>query len=364
MTLEIALRNRAPALDLAFAAPPGLTAIFGPSGAGKTSILRAVAGLLRPEEGRIALAGRVLDGAPHRRRIGYVFQEPRLLPHLSVAQNMAYGAPGADPGPLAERLGIAHLLQARPARLSGGEAQRVAIGRALLPGPELLLMDEPLASLDAPRREALLPVIEDLRDRGGVPILYVSHSVSEVARLATTLVLIEAGRLVAAGPVAEILSDPAHAALFGAGGAGAVLTARIGDTEAGLTRLESAAGPLFLTGIAGAPGSHVRVRVRADDVILSRARPEGLSALNILPGRVLRVEPQGQGVLVQLELGPAPAAPDLDAQIAAPRLLARVTPRSVTALGLAPGVAVHAVLKAAAVAPADIGALARDETPR
>ena len=200
------------ALDVAFEAPPGLTALVGPSGAGKTTVVGAVAGLLRPRAGRVVAAGVTLLDTdrgvwvpPHRRRVGCVFQEGRLFPHLTVRQNLLYGrwfAPRAEPGPLlgevVDLLGLAPLLGRRPAALSGGERQRVALGRALLARPRLLLMDEPLASLDEARKAEVLPYIERLRDRSGLPILYVSHASAEVERLATTVVRLEGGRVAAA----------------------------------------------------------------------------------------------------------------------------------------------------------------------
>ncbi len=229
--LEVALRHAFPgppggggtgfALDLAFAAPvPGVVALFGPSGGGKSSVLAAVAGLLRPQAGRVALDGATLTDtaarvfvAPERRRCGVVFQEARLFPHLSVETNLRYGlrrAPRDAAGPGFEEvvglLGIGHLLRRRPAGLSGGERQRVALGRALLSRPRLLLMDEPLAALDAPRRAEVLPFLERLHAEARLPILYVTHALEEVDRLADTLVLIEAGRAVAAGPVEALMS--------------------------------------------------------------------------------------------------------------------------------------------------------------
>lgn len=352
MTLDIHLRHVFPGfrLEVDLVLPGGLTCLFGRSGSGKTSIVNAVAGLLRPDAARIVLDGVALhDLAPHRREVGYVFQDARLFPHLTVEQNLTYGprvrgrkVEGLDR--VVDLLGISAILSRRPAALSGGEKQRVAIGRALLSRPRLLLMDEPLAALDEGRKAEILPYIEALRDETGLPILYVSHSLPEVARLATTIAVIEAGRVAALGPAAEILSDPATAQLMGLRDAGAVLTARIAAQEAdGLTRLETAAGPLWLPRIAGAPGRSLRVRIAAQDVILSRDRPQGLSALNILPARVAALhEGQGPGVLVRLELGDE-------------HILARLTRRSAQALGLEPGVEVHAVLKSVAVAQADVG---------
>jgi molybdate transport system ATP-binding protein len=352
MTLDIRLGHAFPGfrLEVEMHLPAGLTCLFGRSGSGKTSIVNAVAGLLRPDRAEILLDGQPLhDLPPHRRGIGYVFQDARLFPHLTVAENLTYAprirrrdADGMDR--IVALLGLEALLPRRPATLSGGERQRVAIGRALLSQPRLLLMDEPLASLDDPRKAEVLPHIEALRDELGLPILYVSHALPEVARLATTIAVLEAGRLAAFGPAADILSDPATASLLGLRDAGAVLQARIAAQEAdGLTRLETVAGPIWLPRIAGAVGRPVRIRIAAQDVILSRARPEGLSALNILPATVATLHAgQGPGVLVRLDLG-------------GEYLLARVTRRSAQALGLAPGQEVHAVLKSVAVGQADVG---------
>jgi molybdate transport system ATP-binding protein len=242
-------------------------------------------------------------------------------------------------------LGIGGLLERRPSTLSGGEKSRVAIGRALLSGPRILLMDEPFAALDEARKAEILPYVEALRDQMGLPILYVSHSLPEVARLATTIAVIEAGRLVAFGPAAEVLSDPVTAPLLGLADVGAILTARIAaHDEDGLTRLETGAGPLWLPRLAGVVGGRVRIRIAAQDVILALARPEGLSALNILPCHVSAVqEGRGPGVLVRLDVG-------------GEALLARITRRSAQALGIAPGLAVFAVVKTVAVSQGDVGA--------
>lgn len=357
--LEVALQQSFPGftLDLAFSAGAGVTALFGPSGAGKTTVVNAVAGLGTPTQGRISAGGAVLfDSAlgvnlpPSQRRVGYVFQEHRLFPHLSVRQNLNYGArfaPRGASGPSFERvvemLGIGALLARRPGALSGGERARVSIGRALLSKPRLLLLDEPLAALDPARRDEILPFLEGLRD-AGLPVLYVSHSVAEVARLAATLVLIEDGHLRAAGPAPELLSDPMLAPLFGGAEAGTVLGARVAERAAdGLFRLETSAGDVWVSEAPGGVGAQVRLRIHASDVILSRARPEGLSALNILPGVVAQIEAEPGGrAYVQLQLGEE-------------RLLARLTQRSVAALGLAPGVACHAILKSVAVSRDDLG---------
>jgi len=221
VTLAVAARHRLGAfeLDIAFEAGPGITALFGPSGSGKTSVIRVVAGLLRPADGRVVVGGTTLLDRPagidvptHRRRVGYVFQDARLFPHLSVRTNLVFGrwfAPRTARQESLDRmvdlLGIGHLLARRPATLSGGEAQRVAIGRALLSGPRILLLDEPLSGLDRTRQDEIMPYLERLRDEVRLPMLYVSHVEDEVRRLATTVVRLEAGRVVAAGPVARTL---------------------------------------------------------------------------------------------------------------------------------------------------------------
>lgn len=360
MTLSVAVRHTLGgfSLDVAFEAPSGVTVLFGRSGSGKTTLVNAVAGLLKPAHGRIAVNGNVLlDTAggvflrPHQRRLGYVFQEGRLFPHLTVRQNLLYGrwfAPKAartqDFDRIAGLLGIGHLLHRRPGALSGGEKQRVAIGRALLAAPELILADEPLAALDEDRKAEILPYFERLRDEMDIPFLYVSHSASEVARLANTVVVLENGRVTAQGPAREVLGDPAVLPV-GSREAGAFLPARVvAHHPDGLSEIDAAGLRLFLPRVGQAPGTGLRVRIAAHDVILSRTRPEGLSALNILPGTISGIRfGDGPGAMVAIDT-------------AAGRLLARITRRSAEALGLAPGTEVHAVVKSVAVAPSDIGA--------
>ncbi len=359
MTLSVALSHAFGGfrLEAAFAAPPGVTALFGRSGSGKTTVVNAVAGLLRPQKGRVAVGDRVLLDTerriflpPHHRRIGYVFQDARLFPHLTVRQNLTYGSWFAGAGTrdlprIVEMLGIGALLSRRPGALSGGERQRVALGRAILSAPQLLLMDEPLAALDEARKAEILPYLERLRDEVGLPILYVSHSIAEVARLATTVVLLEAGRVTAAGPMAEVLSDPGTAPALGPREAGAVLQARIEaqEEEDGLTRLATGAGPLWLPQIPGAPGRSLRLRILAQDVMLALQPPQGISALNQLACVVDAVHSgDGPGVLVRLRAGDE-------------ALLARVTRRSARVMGLRPGLRLHAVLKAVSVAQENVG---------
>ncbi|MFY0620444.1 MAG: molybdenum ABC transporter ATP-binding protein [Pelagimonas sp.] len=343
--------------DISFDAPGGVTVLFGGSGSGKTTIVNAVAGLLRPEEGRIAVEDRVLFDSdtgtnlkPHKRRLGYIFQEGRLFPHLSVKQNLLYGrwfAPkSAMPARLdnvVEMLGIGSLLTRRPNALSGGEKQRVAIGRALLAGPELILADEPLAALDEARKAEILPYFERLRDEARVPILYVSHSAAEVARLATSVVVLQDGKVARQGSASEVLSDPSVTPM-GVRSVGAVLEAYVRcHHDDGLSELNAGDVPLFLPRVSKDIGDMVRVRVAAQDVMLSRDRPVGLSALNIVPGTVASIRPgTGPGAIVSLDT-------------AAGRILSRVTRRSVADLGLAPGVSCHAIIKTVSVSPKDVG---------
>jgi len=339
-------------LDAAFDSEGGLTALFGRSGAGKTSLVNAIAGLYRPTKGYVAVDGEVLTDTAtgvfvpaHRRRVGYVFQEGRLFPHLKVRQNLLYGrwfAPktssGSDFDQVVELLGIGHLLARRPANLSGGEKQRVAIGRALLVRPRLLVMDEPLASLDEGRRGEIFPYIERLRDEMRVPIVYVSHSVAEVARLATTLVVLSEGQVAAIGPTAQIMSRLDLFPLTGRAEAGAILTTRVAGHDAafGLTILRAAAGELRVPYLDLPVGTSLRVRIRARDVMIALRAPEGLSALNVLPGTIAEIA-GGDGPIVQMRLDCAGEA-----------LIARLTRRSVETLGLVPGLTVHAVIKSIA----------------
>jgi len=341
-------------LDAAFDSGGGLTALFGRSGSGKTSLVNAIAGLIRPTRGSIVVDGEVLTDTaagvfvPARRRhIGYVFQEGRLFPHLTVRQNLLYGRwfasskQGGHSGEVehvVELLGIADLLGRRPANLSGGEKQRVAIGRALLAHPRLLVMDEPLASLDEARKTEILPYIERLRDEFGIPIVYVSHAIAEVTRLATTMVVMSEGRVAAVGPSAAIMGRIDLFPLTGRAEAGAILNTRVAehDIRFGLTTLRAAAGDLRVPYIDLRLGAQLRVRIRARDVMIALEPPTGLSALNVLPGTVAEIGP-AEGAIVEMRL-----------DCAGEPLIARLTQRSVETLGLAPGRRVYAVIKSIA----------------
>jgi molybdate transport system ATP-binding protein len=339
-------------LDAAFESGAGLTAVFGRSGSGKTSLVNAIAGLIRPDRGRIALDGEVLTDTAAgiflpacRRHVGYVFQEGRLFPHLTVRQNLLYGRWFASQRGRAgeieyvvDMLGIGGLLGRRPANLSGGEKQRVAIGRALLAQPRLLVMDEPLASLDDERKAEILPYIERLRDEFAIPIVYVSHAISEVTRLATTMVVMSEGRVAAVGPTAEIMGRIDMFPLTGRAEAGAILNTRVAehDVRFGLTTLRSAAGDLRVPYIDMRLGASLRVRIRARDVMIALQPPQGLSALNVLPATVAEIAP-ADGASVEMRLDCAGEA-----------LIARLTRRSVEGLGLVPGRQVYAVIKSIA----------------
>jgi molybdate transport system ATP-binding protein len=340
-------------LSASFAAPtPGVVALFGPSGSGKTTLVNAIAGLVAAR-GRVSLDGETwLDSErgrsvpPERRRIGYVFQDARLFPHLDVAGNLRYGerrAPaGARPaehGEIVELLGLGPLLGRRVHRLSGGERQRVALGRALLSQPRLLLLDEPLAAIDVARREEVLPYLESLRDRYSIPMLYVSHQYDEVLRLATHVVLLAGGRVVASGSPAALGVDPRLAALIGADAVGAVLEVEVvgRDAASGLASVALGAELLRFALPEARTGARVRLHVLARDVILATEAPRGLSVRNALRGTLAALVDEGpDAVLAAIEVGGT-------------RLLARVTRAAVAELALGPGQPVWALVKAASL---------------
>lgn len=351
--LRVSLLKRRPEFTLAasFAAPtPGVIALFGRSGSGKTTLVDLIAGLLPPDEGEIQLAGTVLTDtrarvavAPERRRIGYVFQDSRLFPHLTAAGNLRYGQKRARSVPhsirfeeVVELLGLASLLHRRPHELSGGERQRVALGRALLSQPQLLLLDEPLASLDVARREEVLPYLETLRDWLSIPMVYVSHQFEEALRLATYIVLLEEGRVLAAGPVAEISLRPELRSILAPELVGAVLDGLVTgiDAAGGTAELAIGSGKLRVS-LRDVPlGARVRVQLLARDIILAIQPVEGLSVRNALVGTVTDITPETDtSVLVRVDVG-------------GPIVLARITEAARAALRLAPGDAVWALVKA------------------
>jgi molybdate transport system ATP-binding protein len=328
----------------------GVSALFGPSGSGKTTCLRCFAGLEPKCEGRVAVGGEIWQDSetglfvpPHRRPFGFVFQDARLFPHLTVRGNLRYAMLRAH-GPevvgfpeVVSLLDLADLLERRTDRLSGGERQRCAIARALLTRPRLLLLDEPLAALDEARKADLLPYLERLRDTLSTPMIYVSHSTREVARLADHLVLLEEGRVLASGPVTEITART-DLSFSDDDQAGVVLLARCTahDAEFALTRAQFEGGALWLPRVACEIGHALRIRVAANDVSLTLEPPRATSILNVLAATVLSRRDDQRGTsLIQLDLGGT-------------LLLARVTRRSATELGLHAGQAVYAQIKGAA----------------
>ena len=353
LTVDVTHRRGNFVLEVRFEAAAGVTALFGPSGAGKSTVLDLIAGLERPSQGRIAIDGEVLvDTAMgtcvpiHLRRIGYVFQDSRLFPHLSVRQNLDYGARFAgrrgrapDRDHVVELLGLGSLLERRPATLSGGEKQRVAIGRALLSAPRLLLLDEPMASLDAARRAEILPYLSRVRAEAGIPIVHVSHALPEVAKLADTVVLMEAGRVTAIGPVAELLSRLDLGEASQAAKAGAVLTAVVaaGPTAGGITVLSHPAGEFRVPWHGQVPGTTVRLYVMARDVALALGEPGTLSIRNRLAATIVEIAPAHGGVQeIRLDVG-------------GEALLSRVAAETVADMGLRPGLPVTALIKSVAL---------------
>jgi molybdate transport system ATP-binding protein len=364
--IEVAVEKRLGdfVLDAKFASQEsGIIAIYGRSGAGKTSLVNAIAGLLRPDRGRIVIAGEVLfDSAKsinlrtERRRLGYVFQDGLLFPHYSVRGNLIYGRRDGESGigfdTVVALLGLEPLLDRRPGALSGGEKQRVALGRALLAGPRLLLMDEPLAALDSPRKAEILPFIERLRDELRIPIIYVTHAMEEIVRLADMLVLLSDGRVAAVGTVEDLTSRLDLRPLTGRFEGGAVIRTEIvgQDEEFGLTRLAFPGGRLNVARLDLPPGAKVRVRIRARDVVLALEPPSSLSIRNSFPARVVEIAPAvGPAVDLRLDVG-APGQPVM--------LWARITQRALKELGLAVGSQVHALVKTVAL---DRSSFARHE---
>lgn len=355
MTLNVAIEHRQGGFRLAvdFAAESGVTALFGRSGSGKTTLVNAIAGLLRPQRGRIEFDGETLFDAergihlpPQTRRFGYVFQEGRLFPHLTVRRNLLFAnvfmknrTGAADFDRVVGLLGLGELLGRRPGALSGGEKQRVAIGRALLARPRLLLLDEPLAALDTQRKSEILRYLELLRDEFGVPMLYVSHAVEEVVRLASNVVLLSEGRVEASGPTTRIMSDSALRPLTGRYEGGSVIAAKVAghDLRYGIARLDFPGGSLYVADLDALPGESVRVRIRARDVALSLERPAGTTFRNIIACRIADVT----------EVAGSMAEVTLDAQ--GTILAARITRQSRDELGLARGMTVHALIKAVAM---------------
>ncbi|UXN59938.1 molybdenum ABC transporter ATP-binding protein [Phyllobacterium zundukense] len=341
-------------LDAAFTSDRGVTALFGRSGSGKTSIIRILAGLSPPDQGRVVFDGDVLVDTKkgifvpkHKRCFGYVFQEGRLFPHLTVQQNLNYGrwfTPKSrrsdDLSKVIDLLGIGAILDRRPGKLSGGEKQRVAIGRALLSSPRMLLMDEPLAALDDTRKIEILPYLEALRDEMSIPIIYVSHSVSEVARLADRVIVMSEGKVAMAGAAADVLSHTSISITTDRREAGSLVEGKVlnYDPMHKLTTIGFKTSKIYVSGTEVAVGKSVRVHILAKDVMLSTIRPEQLSALNILEGTVSAIT---------FESGIA----DVQVDCQGTTILARITELSCGRLDLRPGMLVFAIIKTVALEP-------------
>jgi molybdate transport system ATP-binding protein len=352
-SVELYKRRGAFQLDAKFSAPtPGVVALFGRSGSGKSTLVHIVAGLLDADAGRVVIDDRVLlDSAagihvpPQRRRIGVVFQDARLFPHLSVAGNLNYGRKRAalpffvSVDTVADLLGIGPLMDRRTHQLSGGERQRVAIGRALLSQPSLLLLDEPLAALDASRRDEVLPYLESLRDELAIPMAYVSHDFDEVLRLATHLVLFDRGRSVAQGDLSSMSLQPDLRAIIGADAVGAIIEGTVLGTDAGsrLLRVRIGQGELKIeardASLSAVVGSKLRVQLLARDLIVATTAPRDLSVRNILDGTISQIaDDSGGSDLITIDIGGA-------------LIMARVTRAATRELSLTPGRRVWALVK-------------------
>jgi molybdate transport system ATP-binding protein len=351
MTLSVSLRATGPIpLDLSFRVAPGeVLALVGPSGAGKTTVLRAIAGLMTPTTGRVTAGDAVwLDTSagmnlpPYRRHLGVVFQSYALFPHLTALGNVLTAMPVPDrmeAQRLLDLVNLQGLSGRRPAELSGGQQQRVALARALARKPRALLLDEPFSAVDRATREVLQAEIIALRAHLKMPVVLVTHDLNEAQLLADRMLVIDGGRMVREAPTAEVMADAAALRTLGVREVAALLPAVIvAQDEDGLTRLDTATGPIFLPRIDAPIGTRLRVRIMAHEVILSRDRPVGLSAQNILPAIVRALVPgDGPAVTLRLVLGPD-------------EILARITRRAAAELNLAPGDRVHVILKAMSVA--------------
>ena len=349
LAVAAAAKRGAFALDVRFDLPtPGVAALFGRSGSGKSMVVNTIAGLLKPDLGRIVHDGAVLldtqqriEVPPERRRMGYVFQDARLFPHLSVAGNLRYaerrasGSTYVSLDTVTSLLDLGSLMDRRTHQLSGGERQRVAIGRALLTQPRLLLLDEPLAALDGARREEVLPYLESLRDQLAIPMVYVTHDFDEVLRLATHIVLMESGTVVAQGEVAKMSLDPHLRALIGPDQVGAIIDGVVlgFDAASGLTKVRVGDGDLYVQAKDLSVGTPLRVQLLARDVIVSTQIPERLSVRNCLAGLVTSIQDDDLGAdLVTIDIGGA-------------LIVARITKAATRDLSLTPQMNTWALVK-------------------
>lgn len=352
--LHVSVRHQAGHFNMEadLRAESGLTALFGRSGCGKTTLINILAGLETPKHGTVRINGTVLFDSsqqinvpPEKRRIGYVFQDSRLFPHMTVEKNLRYGMDPRltdnhhDFGDIVDLLALSSLLDRRPGTLSGGEKQRVAIGRALLSSPEILLMDEPLAALDVSHKSEILPFIERLRDGMGIPIVYVSHALDEVIRLADTIAIMSDGRIAASGTIEDVMSRLDLRPMTGRYEAGAVISTQVErhDEEHHLSELSCPAGTFIVPRVSSDIGDTMRLRVRARDISIATERPVATSILNVFEGEVCEIERDG-----------LPSQADVVIDIGVP-IIARITHRSIQDLELIPGKTVYVMVKAAAI---------------
>jgi len=356
MSLSVDLQNSLGefSLNANFYCDEGITALFGKSGAGKTSIVQLIAGLIEPDEGKIVIDDEIVfDKEKHinlpteDRRVGYVFQESRLFPHMTVRKNLNFGMrrrhhAGYDTLPFDDVvtiLGISNLLERGTYSLSGGERQRVALGRALLSGPRLLLMDEPLAALDIERRWEIIPFIENIHHQFNIPVIYVTHSVDEILQLADNMVLLNEGRVMAAGSIESIMNRPDLAAVSGMGDPSSVIQGNIKsiDNENGLAMIAFDSGTFCVPSKHLKVNARVRVRIRARDVSIALKKPEDISVLNIFPGVVQHIS-NNQETQV-----------DLSVKIGGEVIWAQITRKSLNDLQIKPGSSIFVMVKAVAI---------------
>jgi molybdate transport system ATP-binding protein len=347
LSINVSLRLSAFTLSVTAECRYPVTAVFGPSGAGKTTLLNLVAGLMRPDAGEIRLDGEVLyssagavDRPPEHRRLGYVFQEDLLFPHLDVGRNLRFGydlLPTAGrrfhPDRVVDLLALGPILHRMPAQLSGGERQRVALGRAILASPRMLLMDEPLASLDQGLKDRIIPYLRHIRSDLNIPILYVSHSVAEILELTGQVIVLREGRVLAHGDFFDIAHSPEVLPLVEAHGFENVLPVEVVETDArsGVSRVRYQDQALTVPVCDRPPGQRIFIGIRAGDVILARARPTGLSTRNAINGRILEVSEVGGRQLVYVDVGK--------------RLAVEVTAEAVRELDLKPGEPIVCLVK-------------------
>jgi molybdate transport system ATP-binding protein len=352
LSVQLTRRRGEFVLDMDFATPtPGITALFGRSGCGKSTAIALMAGLLSPDSGRMQVdedtlidTTRGIAVAAHERRVGVVFQDARLFPHLRVRANLEYGLKRSArhlPQPVrfdevVVLLGLEPLLARRPHELSGGEKQRVALGRALLAQPRLLLLDEPLASLDSARRDDVMPYLERLRDSFAIPMVYVSHQFDEVLRLASRVVLLDAGRVVAEGDIATVSRHPALRAIVGPEAVGAVVSGMVERLDpGGLVQVRIGDALLAVEFEGAGVGQRIQIQVLARDVIVATEPPRALSVRNVVRARVVSITPDvGRAVLVELDVGRTAT------------LLARITARASEELSLARDMQAWVLIKA------------------